>query len=145
MKKVLIALVILLGTYFLASNFPNGTYDYEWGNSSISVRITENYLVFRDPECTKYITIEDNNNKLVFSYWAETYPLKIYKRINQTETFWVIDDDYRGISRSKNGSFQNFICPDCSGIETTYGEDILEFQFENSKLKKSNQNKVYSQ
>lgn len=136
MKAVLIVLVILSGAYFLASNFPNGTYHYEWNHSSISVRITENYLVFRDSEYTKYITIKDGNNELTFAYWAETYPLKIFKRRNGTEIFWVIDDFYRGISRSKNGNFQDFICPDCTGIETTYGENILEFHFENKELKR---------
>lgn len=132
--------MILLGAYFLATNFPNGTFDYEWDNSSISVRITENYLAFRDPVCTKYITIKDDKNKLTYSYWAETYPLKIYKRKNETETFLVIDDYYLGITRSKNGDFEGFMCPDCSGIETTYGEDILEFQFENETLIKADKN-----
>ena len=132
--------MVLLGGYFLATNFPNGTFDYEWDNSSISVRITENYLVLRDPECNKYISIKDDKNELTYSYWAETYPLKIYKSKNETETFWVIDDYYRGITRSKNGAFEAFMCPDCSGIETTYGEDILEFQFEKETLTKIDKN-----
>ena len=82
----------------------------------------------------------ETNNKLAFSYWAETYPFKIYKRKNGTETFWVIDDYHRGKTRSENGNFRTFMCPDCSGIETTYGEDILEFQFENETLIKVDKN-----
>lgn len=140
MKKGLIGVVILLGAYLLATNFPNGTYDYEWDNSAISLRITDDHLAFKDPVCRKHIIIRDDNQELDFSYWAETYPLKIYKRKNGTESFWVIDDYYRGISRSENGKFQDFLCSDCSGIEATYGTDILEFQFENKKLTKIEKN-----
>lgn len=136
MKKTLIVLIILFGIYFLAAYFPSDTFKYEWNNTSIALRITENYLVFRDPEYRKHVTIIEGENKLVFSFWSDTRTLKIHKRKNKSETFWIINDFYRGMSRSKKGVFQKFICPDCSGIETTYGEDVLTFQFENKKLKR---------
>jgi len=69
-----------VGAYYFLTNVPNETYNYKWNKSSISIKITDNYLVFRDPECTKYITINDDGKILMFNYWSETYPLKIYKR-----------------------------------------------------------------
>jgi hypothetical protein len=124
----------MVGVYFFAKNVPVGTYNYVWNNSSISIQITKNYLVFRDPEYTKHITIIDEGETLKFEYWAETYSLKIYKRKNDIETFWVVDDYFRGVSRSSNGKFQGFNCPDCGGVELSFGETIFGCQFENHKL-----------
>jgi len=57
-------------------------------------------------------------------------PFKNLQKKNDIESFWVIEDNYKCISRSKNNEF---LCPDCTGIETTYGNNITQFHFENNK------------
>ncbi|MGV7105217.1 hypothetical protein [Flavobacterium sp. U410] len=134
MKRKLIIILVIVGIYFLASNFPKYFCEYKSNDFSISIKIFENVLTFRDPEYTKCIIIEDKKETLKLKYWSENYSFKIYKRKNNKESFWVIEDYYQGISRSKNGEFSKFICPDCSGIENTVGINEAEYSFENDKL-----------
>lgn len=134
MKRKLLIILFLIGIYFLASNFPKYSNTYKNKDLSISTNITENILTFKDPEYTKHIIIQDKKETLKLKYWSESYNFKIYRRQNNKESFWVIEDYFRGVTRSKNGEFSEFICPDCSGIENTVGINEAEYSFENDKL-----------
>lgn len=99
--------------------------------------INDNLLTFKDPEYTKKILITDNNKEYVIKFWSETIDVKVFKRKNKSESFWVIEDKYRGLSRTQNNEFNHFTCWDCSGIEKTHGIDTLSFEFKNSQWQKN--------
>ncbi|WP_157547264.1 hypothetical protein [Kordia zhangzhouensis] len=136
-KKLLIILSVIIILYVIGSNFPRGTFKIEDENVTIKMSITDNFWVFRDPECTKRIKIIDGTEKFEIKFWSELYEVKVFKRINGKEFFWVIGDNMRGVTRTKNGDFKEFTCwePSCSGGEME-GEDVLSFEFKNDKWTK---------
>ncbi|MDY8135446.1 hypothetical protein [Aquimarina sp. 2201CG5-10] len=139
-KKLLIFISIIIVLYIIGGNFPRGTFKIEDKNVKIKMSITDNFWVFRDPECTKRIEILDGNEKLNIKFWSEVYEVKIFKRVNGEETFWVIDEYYRGATRSINGEFTRFTCaePECWTVNTIEGKNILSFEFKNGEWTKIN-------
>ena len=133
-KVILKIVLFVFGIYFLVTNLPNGAYYSNWNNSAIVINITDNFLVFQDPEFYKYITIKDGDSILKVKYWSGDYPMKIYKRQNNLESFWVIEDYHRGVSRSENGEFIEFTCPGCLNSSLTEGDTMVEIHFDDGEL-----------
>lgn len=132
-KIIIITILLFVCSYVLVSNLPKGTYKIEENNVQIKMFITENLLAVRDPDFTKKITILDNNKKIEIEYWSEVYETKIFKRKEGNEYFWVIDDYFRGFSRSDEEGFIEFICDDCIGNEKLKGDDVLGYEFRDGK------------
>ena len=72
--------------------------------------MTSNLLVFKDPEYTKTLTIIDGKDIFETEFWSESEDITIYKRKNSSESFWVIEDIYRGFSKSQSYGFSPFTC-----------------------------------
>ncbi|WP_452600976.1 hypothetical protein [Pontimicrobium sp. MEBiC06410] len=96
-------------------------------------------MVIRDPECTKRIKIIDGSEEFKIKFWSELYEVKVFKRTNGKQSFWVVDDSMRGVTRTENGVFTEFTCwePACSGGRME-GKNILSFEFKNNKWIKVN-------
>ena len=137
-KRILIFSLIIIALLYLAEHYPKGTFKIEDKNVEIEMSITDNFLVFRDPECTKEVIIVDGNKKYKISFWSEVYEVKIFKRKNEKESFWVIDEYCRGVARSVNEEFTEFTCgePECWLINSIDGKNILGFEFKNGKWTK---------
>ncbi len=138
-KKTLIILSSVIIIYTLGSNLPRGFYKIENENVIIKISITDNLLVIRDPECTKRIKIIDGSEEFKIKFWSELYEVKVFKRTNGKQSFWVVDDSMRGVTRTENGVFTEFTCwePACSGGRME-GKNILSFEFKNNKWIKVN-------
>lgn len=135
-KKLTILTLISICLYLLATNFPKENYEINDENIKIKISITENLLIFRDPEYTKKIRITDGTKEFQIKYWSEIQELKILKRINKTEVFWVIDDNYSGLTRTIENEFTDFTCADCSAVEKLIGDNILCYELKNNTFNK---------
>ena len=133
-RRIILFILLLAGILFYFANVPGFGHSVSWRDSRVTISVKDNYLVFRDPECTKSITINDNGKILKTSYWSEVYDVTIYKRESNNEIFWVIDDVHRGVCRSENGQFGEFTCYDCSGAESLEGENIIGFELKGMSL-----------
>lgn len=129
--------MISICLYLLATNFPKESYEINDKNVKIKISISENLLVFRDPEYYKKIRIIDDTKEFEIEFWSEIKDVKIFKRIKNTDIFWVIDDNYRGFTRTSENEFTKFICADCSGKEKLIGNDILGYELKDNKFNKT--------
>ena len=137
MKKILILVFTIITLYYLGTHFPKGNYKIKDGNVKIELSITDNLMVIRDPECTKTIIITENNKKYKIKYWSEIYEVKIFKRQKGLDVFWVIDDYYRGLSRTNRDVFSDFTCIDCTDGLKIKGKNIIGYEFKNNKWYKT--------
>lgn len=122
-----LGLLLLLGGIMIF--YPYERYRFIQDELIVSIGIYENLLGFRDPEYRKRLIIQDGNEKFEIFYWSEIKELSLMKRSFEGQEFWVVQDDHRGLTRTRIQGFSDFTCMDCLGAKELVGENIIVLEF----------------